>query len=352
LRRCETFAGYDFLGDIDTHWHTFGYCVGMMNEFYELKPGETVENVLRYNSDTVLLADLPHNRNLQCGAKTSIPILVSYYGKQLEKATLRLTLSDGSKVYFRKELRMKVLPSGAITPLYTMEFTVPKAEKPLALKLSATLSGGNTDCENSWELFAFPKVKLPPKKSLTVASSMDRETLLTAMKAGKQVLLLGGGPFTTLDVSFQLSVAGRTIGHLATAIEDHPLMETFPHQGYCGWQFREMMTEAKASVLDLTRLSHAPIIDIASTYKNAHREALLFEYAVGSGKLLVCTLNLQSSDPAACWLMAQMMEYASGDRFRPRDAITLEELADLCSGQTIAQGTNTNEAQNANDITM
>ena len=45
VRRCETFSGFDFLGEIDTHGHTFGYCVGMMNEFYELKPGETAENV-------------------------------------------------------------------------------------------------------------------------------------------------------------------------------------------------------------------------------------------------------------------------------------------------------------------
>ena len=38
LRRCENMAGYDFLGPVDTHWHTFGYDVGMMNEFFELKP--------------------------------------------------------------------------------------------------------------------------------------------------------------------------------------------------------------------------------------------------------------------------------------------------------------------------
>lgn len=351
LRRCETFAGYDFLGDIDTHWHTFGYCVGMMNEFYELKPGETAENVLRYNSDAVLLADLPHNRNLESGTQLEVPILVSNYGKALNKATLRLRLTDGSKVYFRKELRLTDLPAGEITKLYTAKLTMPRTEKPLGLKLTATLSGGDTDRENTWELFVFPKVKVSKKPGLAVAYEMDRKTLLEAMKAGKKVLLLGAGPFSTLDVSFQLSVAGRTNGHLATVIEDHPLMESFPHKGHCGWQFREMMTQAKAAVLDLRRLPHSPIIDIASTYKNAHREAMLFEYAVGKGKLLVCTLNLRDDDPAARWLTAQMTEYAASESFRPRDAITLEELAELCSGPAIIQSANTNEAQNANDIT-
>jgi len=352
LRRCETFAGYDFLGDIDTHWHTFGYCVGMMNEFYELKPGETVENVLRYNSDVVLLTDLPRIRNFECGAKLEVPVLVSNYGKALEKATLKLTLSGGGKVYYRKEVRLGAIPAGEITKLYTAELTMPRTEKPVALKLTATLSGGNVEVENTWELFAFPKVKLTKKAGLTVAREMDRKTLLAAMKAGKRVLLLGEGPFTTLDVSFQLSVAGRTNGHLATAIEDHPIMEDFPHKGHCGWQFREMMTDAKAAVLDLPRLPHDPIIDIASTYKNALREAMLFEYAIGKGKLLVCTLNLRDDDPAARWLTAKMTEYAASEDFCPRDAITLEELATLCDGKVIVQGTNSNEAQNANDITM
>ncbi|MBO7761180.1 MAG: beta galactosidase jelly roll domain-containing protein, partial [Clostridia bacterium] len=97
-RRADTLAGYDFLGDIDTHWHTFGYCVGMMNEFYELKPGETVENVRRYNSDTVLLCDLPRSRNLLSGEKITLPILLSHYGEDIKKATLTLRLSDGARV--------------------------------------------------------------------------------------------------------------------------------------------------------------------------------------------------------------------------------------------------------------
>jgi hypothetical protein len=33
LRAADRVAGYDFLGDINTHWHTFGYSVGMMDEF-------------------------------------------------------------------------------------------------------------------------------------------------------------------------------------------------------------------------------------------------------------------------------------------------------------------------------
>ena len=56
------------LGDIDHHWHTFGYRAGMMNEFYEMKPGETAENVRRYNGESVLLTDLGTERCFGAGA--------------------------------------------------------------------------------------------------------------------------------------------------------------------------------------------------------------------------------------------------------------------------------------------
>ena len=359
VRRCESFAGYDFLGDIDTHWHTFGYCVGMMNEFYELKPTETVQNVLRYNGDTVLLADLPELVSFTSGEKLSIPLSVSNFGERMEKATLLIRLCSDNKVLLRREVRLGEIKNGCITELYRLDVTLPKCQKPMGLKLKVTLFGGNTDAENEWDLFVFPKASArAPKEStlkakgVTVTMGMDISTLLEKMEAGERVLLLDGSPFNTLNTSFQLSIAGRTTGHLATVIADHPLMEDMPNEGFCSWQFRSMMRGAKAAVLDIKSLPHEPIIDIASTYKNAHREALLFEYAVGDGRLLVCTLNLSESDPGAMWLREQMINYVMSDRFTPKQRITLDELKSICSSRVLENGTNANAAQNKNDITM
>ena len=356
VRRAHTFAGYDFLGDIDTHWHTFGYCVGMMNEFYELKPGETVENVLRYNSDTVLLADLPRCLNYEAAATAQIPILVSNYGRPLEKAQLRLRVSCGKQVLLRRSIPVDA-PAGEITELYTLKFRMPKCEKPEELILTAELSGGDTECENRWELYVFPKPgKLPGVRTLrsrnvTVLTEADGRQLLHLLEKGRNVVLLGAGPFTKLDAAFQLSVAGRTNGHLATVIDDHPLMEQFPHHGYCGWPFRQMLHQSCAAVLDLPGRAHRPIIDLASTYKNAHKEAVLFEYAVGKGKLLVCTLNLPDTDPGACWLKGRMLSYAMSEDFLPEEQLTAAELTGLWTARVV-EGKNTNEAQNQNDITM
>ncbi len=357
-RRSHTMAGYDFLGDIDTHWHTFGYCVGMMNEFYELKPGETRENVLRYNADTVLLADLPYSRNFTAGQRVEVPILVSNYGAALPKATLNLRVSDGQKVLLRRELRLSDLPAGCVKELYRLGFTLPKVTRPCRLTVCANLTGGNTDTENRWELYVFPKAgQMPSAKAcrqvgLTVTKDISAEELMQKMQAGQRVLLFGTGPFTSVATTFQLSVAGRTNGHLATVIAEHPITNALPHDGYCGWQFRQMLNGGASVVLDCPELPFAPVIEMVSTYKNARREALVFEYQIGGGKLLVCSLHLQEDDPGAMWLRQALVQYAAGADFVPAVQIRYADLTRLCGVAAVEEGANDNEAANKNDITM
>ena len=351
VRRCESFAGYDFLGDIDTHWHTFGYCVGMMNEFYELKPGETVENVLKYNSDAVLLCDLPECRNFSAGEQVKFPLLVSNYGEPLDEATLSVRVNSGNKVIFRDTRTVKAVNNGTITELYTIDFTMPECEKPEKLVIYASLSGGNTDTHNDWDIYAFPKMQTANECGVAVLNDISLSELSEKMANGERVVLFGTGPFNTVETRFQLSVAGRTNGHLATVIADHPLLSDLPNEGYCGWQFRKML-DSKAAILNQKRLAHEPIIDIASSYKNARREAMLFEYKVGEGRLIVCTLALCEGDAFAAWLKNRIISYAASDAFEPKDEISLYEFSALCSGSVSIEGSNENMAQNKNDITM
>lgn len=356
VRLTDSLAGYDFLGDIDTHWHTFGYCVGMMNEFYELKIGETEENVRRYNSDTVLLIDPPRVANFAAGAPISLPISVSHYGDDLASATLTVTLRDGHRVYLRRRIACRDIKSGSLTELYRLTARAPKVDRPTELILSVTLSGGNTDAENEWQLYVFPKPASVSTATLrqsgvTVAESMTSDELIAHLSRGERVVLLGGAPFTTVPTSFQLSIAGRTTGHLATVIGDHPLTAAIPHDGFVGRQLGGLMNGASSAVLDLPTIPYEPIIEIASSYKNARREALLFEYAALGGRLLVCTLNLAASDPAAPWLRAEILRYASSEDFVPTVSLTAAELHRLLGLTVAAEALNTNAALNKNDIT-
>ena len=136
-------AGYDFLGPIDTHWHTFGYDVGMMNEFYELKPGETVRNVLMYNSPTVLLTDLGKKVNFASEDTLNFSVFTSHYGKSdLENAQLTVRLCISGEVTKRKSVTIKKVEKGQVSKLDTFSILLPDIQKPAQMKLSATLDGG------------------------------------------------------------------------------------------------------------------------------------------------------------------------------------------------------------------
>nr|MBQ4318271.1 hypothetical protein [Clostridia bacterium] len=365
-RRCEKLAGYDYLGDIDHHWHTFGYHVGMMNEFYELKPGETVRNVRMYNSDTVLLCTIkdgsfPANMctsvNFTAGEKVTMELAVSNYGRLIPDGVLRIRVIGGERTLFRKAVKVGDVKAGFTGELHELKLTMPKVTKPMALKLYVTLSGGDTDAENEWELYVFPKPEKLAKapKDMVITDKTDAKGLLDTLRSGKDVVLFTSNeadmPFASQATSFRISLAGRTFGYLATVIADHPALRDLPNEGFCGWQFRNMMEGGRAVILD-GDVPFEPMIEVANTHKFARRLASVFEYCVMGRRLLVCTLKLSDKDPGAMWLRNALIDYAMSDEFLPKDTISEAQLDKLFTKPTIEAAENTNVAYNPNDKTM
>ena len=92
-----------------------------------------------------------------------------------------------------------------------------------------------------------------------------------------------------------------------------------------------------------------PIIDIASAVKYPIRQAGLFEYRVGAGKLLVCSFRFGDSDPAAAWLKARLVAYAAGPSFNPAQSLTPEQLHAVINAPLISGARNQNRARNPGD---
>jgi hypothetical protein len=334
-RRCEYVSGYDLLGAIDCHWHRTGYAVGLLNEFYELKAGLSMEDVLRYNGESVLLADCGTNRNLRVGQRLTIPMFASLYGgNPMERGTLFWQLADDQqRILVRGEKEVHNVENGYITGVGTIDIEVPvliTAAKHL--KLQARLSGGSYEIINSWDYWVFPDVQLPTASTqapgVKVLDHLDRETL-DYMACGGRVLLLGCGPFPSLDTTFQIMSGGRVQGNNATVIHEHPLMRDFPHDGYCDWQFYSMIESARTVVFNDFGIPFQPIVEIVSSYKMIRKQASLFELRIGKGGLLVCTLNLDPSDPGARYLHHRLLRYLASDAFLPIVTVTSDWLAGL-----------------------
>lgn len=350
-RRAKTLAGYDFLGPIDTHWHTFGYDCGMMNEFYELKPGETVRNVRMYNSPTVLLTDLGARSNFYANEELAFTLSVSHFGEaDLSDAELTLRLSCDGKTVLRKTARVDAA-NGKVSEIYRFAEKLPDYTEPKALTLSVTLEGGETYAENEWEIYAFPRAEEPDAGDIVISNGMQEEELAGYLQAERDVLLLGGEPFNTSPMYFRMALAGRANGNLATVIADHPLASAIPQEGFCSWQFAPMIDGGSSVVFAAKELPFDPIIEVVSGHKNAVRQAALFEYNALGGRLLVCTLNLEKDDPACRYMRAAIIRYMQGKDFAPRQALDREQLRKLIHTKTKMAAENTNLAFNINDKT-
>lgn len=352
LRAADRVAGYDFLGDINTHWHTFGYSVGMMDEFYRLKPGETVKDVLRYNSAAVLLCDLGNDFNLAAGEERKVAFSISNYRAEIPRAKVAVSLVDRAdgRCVWNSSVDAGTIANGTLTKLGSFGVRIPDSKKAREYLLRASVSGGEMTVDNEWEIYAFPKPEsIPVPDGVKVLGDISEKDLVAAMSKGERVLLLGSGPFKSLPTTFRIGMAGRCFGNYATVIENnHPALRGMPHDGFCGWQFRRMMEGGKAVQLEAD-VPFDPIIDVASSVKLPIRQAYLFEYRIGEGKLLVCSFRMDDADPAAKWLKASLLRYVAGSSFNPRHAISVEQLRAVVNAPLLHGAKNDNKARNPND---
>ena len=350
LRAADRVAGYDFLGDINTHWHTYGYSVGMMDEFYRLKPGEAVENVLRYNSAAVLLCDLGSDFNVTAGTMKKVSFSLSNYDRDMPRPELLADLVDASgELVSGGCAELLDVPNGRLSPLQTIGYRIPDSDVPQKYWLKASLTSGAFAVTNEWEIYAFPKVEAKRPANVKVVTNISAADLQTALAKGERVLLLGAGPFRSLPSTFRIGMAGRTSGDYATVVKrGHPALHGLPEEGFCGWAFRRLMEDGRTVQLE-AGVPFDPIIDVASSVKCPIRQSSLFEYRVGDGRLLVCSFRFREDDPAAVWLKARLMDYAASDEFDPAQRLTPAQLQAVLSAPLLSGAANANVARNPND---
>ena len=64
-------------------------------------------------------------------------------------------------------------------------------------------------------------------------------------------------------------------------------------------------------------------LDVHTTLRN---KSYLFEVKVGQGRLLVSSFNLQTKDPAAEYLLDQLIRYAASPDFAPKATLPADFL--------------------------
>ncbi len=314
-RKCQFNRGYDLLGGHDQHCALQGFHGGLMNDFFELKPGESKQDIIQYNGESVLLLDTSNQRNLNPGDTFKLPLLFSFYGRStIESGRVTWHMKDDQDaVLVRGEFTTEAVASGTLSEIGEISFIVPDCVKATKLRLAVRLSSDHYEFSNEWDYWCFPKApSAPVPAGIKVVSEMDLATI-DHLEAGGRVVLFGCGGLPRRSVEHSVIMAGRARGNLATVINDHPITRQFPHDGWVNWQFDAMFNQSNAIVFNDLPVAFTPIIEVVSSYKLIRKQSCLFEVRVGKGRLLVCTMNMTQDDAGSRYMKELILSYAGND---------------------------------------
>ena len=117
---------------------------------------------------------------------------------------------------------------------------------------------------------------------------------------------------------------------------NHPALAGFPTEANCDWQWTELVNDARAVNLD--RLPHAlqPIVQVIDDWNRNYKLGVVFECKVGNGKLMVCSIDLDSK-PEARQLRRSLLDYMGGKKFNPQTAVAVSNLRGLLFDTRIMQ---------------
>ena len=255
-------------------------------------------------------------RNYRAGSRFSAGISLSHYGdKTIEARPLKwkFLLADG-RIAAAGETAVSIAP-GERKELLRCDFALPElsgAAQKAMLCCELTETDGNV-LENSWDFWIFPASGATPARECREADHLD-EALLEYLESGGRVLLTGGFPLPGTETKFRMQTAGRSEGHCGIIVHDHPLWRNFPHEGFGDWQFFPLVHNAPS--LDYPAQDEpefVPLVELIPCYKLIVRRSMLSEFKVGAGRLMICTLNIGTEDPAAKFLHGELLAYLGGE---------------------------------------
>jgi hypothetical protein len=81
--------------------------------------------------------------------------------------------------------------------------------------------------------------------------------------------------------------------------------------------------------LNETPVGYRPVVQMIDNYERNYKLGIIFETKVGKGKLLICSLDLDTDldkRPAARQLKTSLLNYAAGNQFNPTYELPIEFL--------------------------
>lgn len=302
--------------------------VGLLNAFWESKGIISASEFKKFNGEMVPLIRFPKAVYESGETFTALIELANFFEVRKNQALTWTILDEQSHVLATDTLRQKDLSIGNNLHLGTIVWPL---QTETAKRLTIRMSLLNTDYENEWSIWIYPKEILAPS---TVFITSDIQEAKLALEAGRKVLFnpptssIKGinGRFTPVFWSpVHFPEQPGTMGLLIR--NNHPAFATFPSETHANWHWWDLCIQSKSVILD--GLNIQPLIQNIDNFVSNHHLASLFEARVGQGTLVFSSMDILSDlpqRPVARQLRNSVLQYMESSQFRPKQSMTLLDL--------------------------
>ena len=314
--------------------------VGVLDAFWGEKGYLRPEAYRRFCAETVLLARLAR-RVYTSDEPLRATIEVAHFGpRDLAPAPVlwRVRAGDG-RALGEGRLLPRSVPTGALTTLGVIQVPLSRVATAARVSLEVVLEG--TPIANDWDVWVYPTRSEPPDPAdVLVTEELDARAE-ARLASGGSVLLLPGphrvrgatvGSFRPVfwnRVTFTTQ-REHTLGLRIDA--RHAALRGFPTAEHSDWQWWDLAQRSKPLLLDGLPGELRPIVQPIDDWNLCRRLALVLEARVGSGKLLLTSIDLRNdldSRPVARCLRRSLLEYAASPAFEPAAALSLDQIRSL-----------------------
>ena len=342
--RTPNMAGFQLLDLQDYPGQGSAY-VGILDAFMDPKGLCTVREWREWCAPVVplLVADKFCFTNEE-GIHAKVQI-ANYSGESLKGKKLSWEVSSDLKGEI-------VLPDGeGLIEAGALIISLSRYDKPTQLQLLLNIDG--TEYHNTYDLWVYPtKDNLKRLKKKVIVTNVLTEDIAGQLEKGKNVLLMSdssklcvGGLFQTDYWNYRMfkticegnkkSVSPGTLGILTDP--RHPIFRSFPTEMHTNWQWFPVIKNSHPMILDNTGSDYRPIVQVIDNIERNHKLGLVFEFAIGKGKLLVCMADLEKASdyPEGRAFYRSVLEYMTSKDFAPRTHITLDDFHRLMTTDVV-----------------
>jgi Glycosyl hydrolases family 2, sugar binding domain/Glycosyl hydrolases family 2/Glycosyl hydrolases family 2, TIM barrel domain len=321
--------------------------VGLLDAFMDSKGVITPQEFSQFCNTVVPLVIMEKycwTNNEQFSGKIQV---ANYSGVSLKEQPVKWELKDSrGGIVYQNEEKVDIL-EGGLNNIATLSIDLSKLSRAEKLTLSVFLEG--TKYENSYPLWVYPaNVETKVPANILLSKKLDKTTI-SKLAEGALVLL-----YPDFNDVKDLSVGGLFIpdywnwrmfkgisesnnrpvspGTLSILTDPRlPLFSDFPTEFHTNWQWWPIVKNSRPFILDNTPKNYRPLVQVVDNIERNHKLGLIFEFAVGKGKLLVCMSDLKviQNKPEGRQLYSAILKYMASDKFNPAQKLSPEEVVAL-----------------------